>query len=506
MREFDIFKYLKHWKISVIFALVFAIAVGYFFNSRQEIKTTVNLRYTHPDIEEGRYPDGTKVNIDEIYSADVISRIIDDLHLGSQNTAMSTETLRNHIKVEPIIPEDKQALIDGASTHGEEYVYNPVEYKITLTNQTDLLSKSDAIKVVSRLIDVYIEKYSTDHMTRSTIPAIPVNLSYDYLDKVELLYKSVSSMETFLAEMSNVDDSFRSNSTGYCFTDLVDIYKECRDNDIKLLYAQILSETATVDVDVLINNYKNRITNCKLDIEDKKTELNKLKLLLDSYIEKAKEQNSIGNLLNNGDYGTGTRTSNSTDDSDYYVGNGYVLQDLYGRYRNEQFDYTTTYDETIAKYADLTKEMNDLNTEIEYCNYILDVFSHYKKGQVSKSIDESFDTLDKKLDNLYSTAKATLADYDAVTGAKDVEASGIVQSEQYNLKIFIAIGGVSGFVLGLIFLIVFGRIKDIFTAYKQKEAEEAEAEEAKEAEEAEEAEEADETSSDAHDKVTSENT
>ena len=518
MPEFNLFKYLKHWKAAVALAVVLAFLAGFYVSSHQALVTSINITYTNSGASSKYFADGSPLDVTEIIGADVITAVIEKLHLP-----MTTETLRNSLAIQEVIPADKKTLIDGAASRGEEYIYNPVEFKISLADTNGLFTKEEAVKVVSTLVDCYIEKYGRDHVDRASIPAFSINAVKGYLDRAELLEQSTEEMVGFLTDMSATDGSFRSNTTGYSFADLKDIYATIGDDDINMLHSIILSETATVDLNVLIYNYQNRITNNGMDIANKEVELQRLKELLDAYVAKAKEQNSEGNTGSSisssttpradatghgiavteqiisdsvplgyspndeysyvddsrddseSNYSSGSSSGYSSGSSGYYgydgyyhEGNGNVLQDLYDD-QNSGRDYTTTYDNAISRYAALRREIYDLNTDIKHCREVLDTYSTCTGNVISDIVDTELDILAIRLSELHTVVKDTLADFDAVRGAKNVKvSSGITQTGMANVKMFVAVGAFGGLCMGIVGLIVLGRGKELLYAYMAK--------------------------------------
>ena len=104
MKKFDILRYLRRF-----FALVLAVTMAgtvvvyWYCKNNQTYTASVNIKYLHDGIKDGFAPDGTAMNVDEIYSSKVISQAMESLGLQS-----GINLVRSHCTVEELIPEMSQ--------------------------------------------------------------------------------------------------------------------------------------------------------------------------------------------------------------------------------------------------------------------------------------------------------------------------------------------------------------------------------------------------------------
>ena len=126
MKKFDILRYLQRF-----FALVLAVTMAgtvvvyWYCKNNQTYTASVNIKYLHDGIKDGFAPDGTAMNVDEIYSSKVISQAMESLGLQS-----GINLVRSHCTVEELIPDDQKALQEALIDKGEESTYFPDEYKV----------------------------------------------------------------------------------------------------------------------------------------------------------------------------------------------------------------------------------------------------------------------------------------------------------------------------------------------------------------------------------------
>ncbi|MBO7520281.1 MAG: GGDEF domain-containing protein, partial [Clostridia bacterium] len=83
MKEFQLLRYLSKGKfIILIVALVGAVSVYYYANSKQVYTATTAIQYSNDAIKDGLTPNGSKLDVSEIYSSTVIKGAIEDLGLN----------------------------------------------------------------------------------------------------------------------------------------------------------------------------------------------------------------------------------------------------------------------------------------------------------------------------------------------------------------------------------------------------------------------------------------
>ena len=80
MKSFQVFRYLKRWWILI--ALCSCVAGLYMYRytkNNQEYTAQTIIRFTNSGIENGEAPDGSKLDVSEIFSSTVIENALDIL-------------------------------------------------------------------------------------------------------------------------------------------------------------------------------------------------------------------------------------------------------------------------------------------------------------------------------------------------------------------------------------------------------------------------------------------
>ena len=242
MKKFDILRYLRRF-----FALVLAVTMAgtvvvyWYCKNNQTYTASVNIKYLHDGIKDGFAPDGTAMNVDEIYSSKVISQAMESLGLQS-----GINLVRSHCTVEELIPDDQKALQEALIDKGEESTYFPDEYKVTLVVDGSL-GASYARRVLDAIVSsystIYTEEYVELPLTMNPSSGL-LNSGYDYYECVDVLSSDTTEVLNYLEDKKTNYPNFRSSVTGYSYEDLYDIYKMLYDYEIPSLYANVMTAGA----------------------------------------------------------------------------------------------------------------------------------------------------------------------------------------------------------------------------------------------------------------------
>ena len=109
MKKFEILRYLKRFSLLIfLVSLAGAAAIYLYADGRQKYTASVIIRYTNDCISDGYTPDGSELDVNEIYSSTVISQAMDALGASGR-----LSTIRSNISVTPVISEDQQAISDA---------------------------------------------------------------------------------------------------------------------------------------------------------------------------------------------------------------------------------------------------------------------------------------------------------------------------------------------------------------------------------------------------------
>ncbi|MBQ7573395.1 MAG: diguanylate cyclase [Clostridia bacterium] len=443
MREFQILRYLAKGKLLIfIIALVGALGVYYYASTNQTYTAVTAIRYANDAIDEGLTPNGSKLDVSEIYSTTVISGAIEDLGLDC-----TVDEIRSRFKVEPIISEEEEMKKQTAIDKGDEYNYFPTDYKITYSVDNDK-SMSYARYVLDAVLKNYYRFYSERYVDQLILPNNAANIKsndYDYIDSADIIEDSVTEIYNYLTTKRSMYPDFRASATGYTFTDLENIYNHINNNDVPGLYASILEGKYTKDNEVLLKKNKESIDRINIDIANNQEKSDKLLSLINNYSEKG-----INSTLK-----ANQDTSNESDGS-------MIIQDVEENFRDESIDVTTTYDDLIQEYVSINQAIKLNEIDKQHYEYIRSVFENNPKNVVlSDDIDKDIDELVAKLNDEYLLVRDTATELNEYIGANYLKVlNSIVTTQAVNTKLYLALSLVLFLFIGCAGAVVVGRISD----------------------------------------------
>ena len=77
MRKFSVLRYLKQFSLLIfLLAVMGSLAIYFYGRSQQHFVASTVIQYTNDGAKEGYTPDGSPLNVEEIYSSTVIDAAI----------------------------------------------------------------------------------------------------------------------------------------------------------------------------------------------------------------------------------------------------------------------------------------------------------------------------------------------------------------------------------------------------------------------------------------------
>ena len=442
MKEFQLLRYLSKGKFLIlIVALVGAIAIYYYANSKQVYTATTAIEYTNEAIKDGFTPNGAKLDVSEIYSSTVIKGAIEDLGLNA-----SVDGVRSKIKVKPVIPEDEEVKKEAALKKGEEYSYFPSDYIITYEADSEK-SMRYAGNMLDAIMKNYYSFYSEKYIDQLILPNNASNISsndYDYIESAEIIQTSLKDIDNYLLQKKDLYPDFRASATGYTFTDLENIYDYLLNKKVPYIYASILQNKYTKDNDLLVKKQQDTIDSLEINIQNNEEKAKKLKSLIENYSDK--------NTNNGASVNEGAAEDNSTA----------IIMDVDGRDRERNLNVTTTYDDLIVEYVKIRQSIENDKIDKEHAEYIKSIFVTNTKNQVlSEDIEKDIEDLVALINDQYAIVQGTAQELNEYLGASNLSTlNSIVTSQKVNIKLYIGLAVVFFIFLGCAGAVVIGRLKD----------------------------------------------
>jgi GGDEF domain-containing protein len=450
MRKFSILRYLKQFSLLIfLISVIGALAIYFYGNSQQRYVASTVIQYSNEGAKQGYTPDGSPLNVEEIYSPTVIDAALADL--GYQS---NIDSVRANCYVEEVIPERQQKLNEALLEKGEEPSYVTDTYRVYYIGDNDTgedyaWNMLDAI--INSYYDFYAEKYVEEQLQGNGVSAL-ADGNYDYMESAQLLEDSVSEMLDYLLSKRADHPYFRSVETGYTYNDLYRIYNHLYNYEIPSLYAAILNDAETNDIELLISRLTKDCEDMQLYIENRQERADYLKKLIDTYSQRNKDM------------------------MDYHYqsaenGTESILKDV--EYDHEHSNNKeTTYDGLIQEYVNLNIEIRQKSIEKEHKEYLLSVFetaysTQSQKTFSSEEIREKIDHCADLANKYYQYVENTGRELNRQLSANYLTVlSSISVQPTVNIKLYIALAIVFFALVGGVGAVLLGRTLDFIDYFR----------------------------------------
>lgn len=451
MKEFSIFRYLKQFSLLILLmAVIGSLSVYFYGRSQQRYIASTVIQYTNTGAKEGYTPDGSPLNVEEIFSPAVIDAALTDLGYES-----SIDIIRSNCYAEEVIPEEQQKLNDALLEKGEQPNYVADTYRVNYVGDSES-DEEFAWNVLDAIVNNYYEfyagKYVEQPLQNNGVTVLSEG-NYDYLESAQVLDDSVSEMLDYLLDKRAAYPYFRSVETGYTYNDLYQIYSYLYEYEIPSLYASILTNADTSDIDLLISRLIKDCEDVQLYIENRQTRAGALKKLIDTYSERNKE------IM---DYHYHSSTGQE-------IGTEYILKDV--EYNREKGEKETTYDGLIQEYVDLNISVRQKTIEKEHKEYLLSIFDSAARGKGNASTQEEIRDKIEHCAHLateyYRYVENTGHELNRYLSANYLTMiSSINVQPAVNIKLYLAIAIVLFLVVGGIVAVLLGRTLDFIDYFR----------------------------------------
>lgn len=451
MKKFSILRYLKQFSVLIfLLSVIGSLTIFVYGKSQQHYVASTVIQYTNDGAKEGYTPDGSPLKVEEIYSSTVIDAALADL--GYQS---NIDSIRSNCYVEEVIPETQQKLNEALLDKGEDPSYITDTYRVYFVGDEDAdedYARNMLDAIIKNYYEFYAEKYVEEPLQNNGVSVLAQG-NYDYLESAQVLEDSVLEMLDYLLDKRASHPYFRSVETGYTYDDLYRIYNYLYNYEIPSLYAAILSDAETNDIELLKSRLTKDCEDLQLYIVNRTDRAASLKTLIDNFSERNKEMM---------DYHYASTSGNSEME--------YILKDVEND--NENNSKETTYDRLIKEYVDLNTDIHQKAIEKEHKEYLLSVFesSLSKQGQKTFSPEEIRNKIDHCVDladEYYRYVENTGHELNRQLSANYLAMiSSISVQPAVNLKLYVAIAIVLFAIVGGVGAVLLGRALDFIDYFR----------------------------------------
>ena len=449
MRQFSILRYLKKFSLLIFLLSVIGSLFIYFYaKSQQRYVASTVIQYTNSAAKEGYTPDGSPLNVEEIYSSTVIDAAMADLGFHS-----NIDSVRSNCYVEEVVPETQQKLNEALVEKGEDPSYVTDTYRVYFIGNNDTgedyaWNMLDAI--IKNYYEFYAGKYVEEPLQGNGVSVLAEG-NYDYVESTQVMEDSISEMLDYLLSKRENYPYFRSVDTGYTYNDLYRIYRLLYNYEIPGLYAAILSNAETNDSDLLVSRLTKDCEDLQLYIENRQERSKSLKKLIDNYSIRNKEM------------------------MDYHYqsaenGTESILKDV--EYNHEHSNKETTYDGLIQEYVDLNIDVRQKTIEKEHKEYLLSVFeaedhAQGRKTFSSEEIREKINRCAELANKYYQYVENTGRELNRQLSANYLAMiSSINVQPTVNIKLYLALAIILFVLVGGVGAVLLGRMLDFIDYFR----------------------------------------
>ena len=446
MKTFQFMKYLKKLlPLIIVFCVLATYAVNYKLKGSNTFVASEVIHYNDPQTELGLTPTGAKLDVNEIKSSAVMSKVVNRLGLTG---IYSVDSLISRISITGIPDEDKLAQKEAKLKEGEEYVYEPSTFIVSFTatnNEGSVFART----ILDEILDVYFAEYSQKYVNVAPANNVISNIengNYDYIEMLELIDTGIDeTLNTFYQRM-NQNPYYRATKTGVSFSDLADEFNYLRQVTLSGLFSKIFNYQVTQNKTLLVSDYNTRIDNNNISQATEDSIVKDTVAVIDAYVEKMRE-------------------SGNTNITYEYILDNIHERSLVDGFGNpiSQGDQTVTYDELIYSWRDHNEKKEHLIVDTAYCQYVINIFAgctgtcedeeclsspltctqlNNKNYEVIRNeIESEIKTLVADLADLYAITMETNDEYNQYLGASYISvlsSASVKASVNVNLYTFIA--------------------------------------------------------------------
>lgn len=374
----------------LIAAVVIAAIIGgsSIFNQISNRQISVRVNFSFDGVESGHDPSGNKFDVNNIKSKKAIKKSLDDLELEYEDL----DEIYSSISISGNVPSNAISRITDYSsmyTSGDvntskkiqDTTYYPTQYIITMDCNEINMEFSDCVNLLNNLTKQYEQTFFTEYgykkSLENTVTAIDYN-NYDYVDAVSVFDSSLLSLQDYINELVDKDETrFRSEKTGYTFTDLSKSIEIIRTDDLDMISSYITINNVTKDKQNLIANYKFKSDELERQKKIYEEKLNALTETIETY-----EKNSIL-IFANANSGSDATLNQSSD----------------------------TYDNLISQKVDVEKQLSDCQQKMNNCDERIKALNSSSKKGSEEKVKEDFDKINTKINTLLNSVNITVSEY-----------------------------------------------------------------------------------------------
>ncbi len=208
-------------------ALALGVCLFVISSRRLGVDSTTRVVFSFTNFDQGKYPDGSNFQADDLRSPELIEIALQ--RLGLDSTQGSQSELRAAISIEGIIPDSVVKIRDRLRNAGQTPpTFIPDEYRVTLTLPRNFsLPTKQRERLLLEIFNAYRERFERTYvdMPLTFGTAFESLANADYPDYELILNLESREISSFLDRMAEEARNFRSPRSNLSFGDLAKQYE-----------------------------------------------------------------------------------------------------------------------------------------------------------------------------------------------------------------------------------------------------------------------------------------
>ena len=422
---------LKYKRPLALFISAVVLLCHFYLGIAQTHTATVYIKYLGEAAENGQAANGAVLKPYEITDSYVVGEALKQLGIND----IKASSLAQKITVTPVLSTAEQekyaSWIDQFSSYEEteEDKLNPVYYCIRFESGDGIQFAQDFLGALVQQYRIhYAQKYVGQRMVVAETESAILNA--DYFIAAQRLQDRLETNMDYLKTIVDGDKNYRSPSTGYSISDLMDAHAFLLETRLAPVNRYILDLGISKDADTLIASLRHSIDNAQMDSEKN--------------AQKAETQEELMALYAEKNYEYMWEVNEGNED------NSQVRHDAE---RDKRYNTVkTTYDQMVLDYVGYATKSRDLLIDKAYNESYLSQFTTV--SATSEALDADMAGIYGEYQQLHNLTVRTLEDYNAYLSAQHIlQVSGIQMEETLPDLLFYAVSGILSVGLGVVWVL-----------------------------------------------------
>ncbi|MCX7715266.1 MAG: hypothetical protein N2171_06035 [Clostridia bacterium] len=260
----------KNRRIVFSAAVLFSVLFFAYSCFKTYYTETIMISLIYPNAEKGKYPDGTRFNIYDLLSDEVLQNAVDSYNEDFADSPVALSDIKNNIFAQENMAGGALSKVTEARNMGLDSAYFANEYTISCVpvhkwSLNDLGHYFGIVPYVNnaafseKLYSSYIDFFMQEHAEKNIVPGLAGTIdyeNYDYVEIANIFEQRINMCINYLETKNAENGSFRSNQTQMSFNDLINAFRNLKNVQVKNLTAFVSSSKLAKNPEEFVNRLK----------------------------------------------------------------------------------------------------------------------------------------------------------------------------------------------------------------------------------------------------------